>query len=265
MQITNYNMDQTPPALVLDDSQNTSSFLADASSSLEGEDSICPLIPAHDNQASRRSKRSPFEDRSPLQRKKRKKMQGSNCVSFAVDSDNKIVVQYYIVMDEDRSPLTREDIADNWWRPIELRRIHQDASRAAADYREKHASTDSSRDLDRLFNVASQESSLIRSEESSSHSKMYIPDQCRQVCRGLERQVYASIQDYGHRYTKGILKVQSKLPADINPEMKARLLRARSLQLSKPSRMLAKFMAHGDAPKSESCCLSKNNSFVVFD
>jgi hypothetical protein len=29
--------------------------------------------------------------------------------------------------------------------------------------------------------------------------------------------------------------------------MKARLLRARSLQLSKPSRMLAKFLAYGDA------------------
>ena len=242
MQITNYNMDQTPPALVLGDSQNTSSFLADGSLSLGGEHGICTLIP-HDSQASRR-RRSPFEDRSPpLQRKKRKKIQG-NCVSFAVDLDDKIIEQC-TVMDEDRLSLTREDITDNWWCPSEVLRIHQDASRTAADYREKQAS-DSSRELDQLFDAISQESSLIRCEDSASQSKIYIPDQCRQVCRGLERQVYASIRDYGRRYTKGILKVQSRLPADISPEMKARILRARSLQLSKPSRMLAKFLARGD-------------------
>jgi hypothetical protein len=190
--------------------------------------------------------RPPLEDNS-LYREKRKKKQ-SNCVSFAIDFvDDNIVERGYIIDEDTRLSLTREDIADNWFSPMELRHIHQDASQTAAGYREKHASN-SSQDIDQLFDgVSQQQSSLIKSDSCCSHSKIYVPDQCRQVCRGLERQVYTSIRKHGRRYIKGILKVQSKLPADIKPEMKARLLRARSLQLSKPSRLLAKFLAHGDA------------------
>ena len=236
MRISNYNnmLDQLAPP---SDSQYISSLVL-STSSVVGEHMSTALFP-HDPQASRIL---PSEDTSPLCRKKRKKKQG-NCVSFAIDLDENIVKQY--TMGEDRLSLTREELADKWLSPIELRNIHQDASRTATDCRAKYAG-DSFRDtIDQLFNVVSQESSLIKSG-SSQHAKMYTPNQCRQGCRGLERQVYTSIRNHGHRYTKAILKVQSKLPADIKPEMKARLLRARSLQLSKPSRLLAKLLAHGD-------------------
>jgi hypothetical protein len=236
-----YNMDQ--PALLSDsqDSSTTSSLAVSSSSLVVGEhmSTLCP----HDPQASTR--RSLFLQDSPLYRKRKREKKQGNCVSFAIDLNDNIVEQY--TMDQDRLSLTREDIADKWFSPIELRRIHQDARRAAADCREKHA-IDSSRDtLDQLFNVVSQESSFIK-PGSSSHAKMYTPNQCLHgVYRGLERQVYTSIRNHRRRYTQVILKVQSKLvPADIKPEMKARLLRARSLQLSKPSRMLAKLLAHGD-------------------
>jgi hypothetical protein len=225
-------MDQ--PALLSDDSQDTSSALA--VSSLSHMSTLYPQDPP----APRSSLDSPC-----LYGKKRKKKQ-NNRVSFAVDSDDNIAEQYFIVdeQQQDRLSLTREDIAATWLSPMELLQIHRDAIRTAAGYRAKHAS-DSSQDIDQLFNV-SQESSLIKSD-SSQHLKLHdIPDQCRQACRGLERQVYTSIRNHIRRHTKTILKVQFKIPADVNSEMKARLLRARSLQLSKPSRILAKFLAHGD-------------------
>jgi hypothetical protein len=229
-----------PQASTISQLENASSLTVSSAPLLVEEHSVPTFFP-HDPQEA--SRRSPLDDESsPLHRRKktRKEKQG-NRVSFAKDFDDDIVEE-----DENRSSLTREeDIADNWLSPTELRHIRQDARQTAADYRENHAS-DSSQDIDRLFNAVSQESSLITSDPS--HSEIcYIPDQCRQSCRGLESQVYTIIRNHGRRYTNGILKVQSKLPADINPEMKARLLRARSLQLSKPSRMLAKFLAYGDA------------------
>ena len=93
--------------------------------------------------------------------------------------------------------------------------------------------------------------SLFAQCARSSHVEEYwsLADHRRgkRSSRGLERHINWIFPHYKNNYVEKVLDIQSKMPSDMIPELKARLLCARATQLSKPSRNLARFLAHQDA------------------
>jgi hypothetical protein len=136
--------------------------------------------------------------------------------------------------------LTDEEMGRMWWSRDELRMISRDV-RAMASYYRKHPS-DYTSEFE-LFLSEGVESSDRRLWEFLG--LVHMTNQ--RPFRGLERFIHPTIPRRTRCYVNSILKIQSKMTAKkINPKLLANLLCAKSLQLSKPSRKLARVMAYQD-------------------
>jgi hypothetical protein len=147
---------------------------------------------------------------------------------------NEIYKEYY----ESDLYLTEEEMGRMWWSRDELQFIYQDV-RAMASYYRKHPSDYTSK-FDHLFSKCAESSGRRLREFGLVHK----PNQRR--CRGLELLVHEILPRHRRRYVHSILKIQSKMTVEINPELRVKLLCAKSLHLSKPSRNLARFIAYQD-------------------
>jgi hypothetical protein len=157
-------------------------------------------------------------------------------VSFEHDrSTNEIYKEYY----ESHICLTYEEVGRMWWSRDELQIIDREVRVMSSSYR-KHRS-DYITEFDNLFSESAESCSSRRLREFGLAHK---PNQ--RPFRGLERLIHGTRSRHSRAYVISILKIQSKIPADIDPELYVKLLCAKSLQLSKPSRNLARFMAYQD-------------------
>jgi hypothetical protein len=158
-------------------------------------------------------------------------------VGFEHDrSTNEVYKEYY-----ETNPvcLTDEEIGRMWWSRDELLMISRDV-RAMASYYRKHPS-DYTSEFELFFSKGAEFSNRRLWEVGLVHKTNQRP------FRGLERLIHQTIPRRARCYVNSILKIQSKMTAKkINPELLAKLLCARSLQLSKPSRSLARVMAYQD-------------------
>jgi hypothetical protein len=162
-------------------------------------------------------------------------------VQFALDSNMEIQRHYQ----EATICLTDDDLKTCWWSRRELRHINRDAKEVTTEFKQEEAA--SLKNFKRVFKLCFDSSSMGQILESSC-AQILVHQQ--EECRGIERFVHPILSSYRHMHRKTLLEIQLSLPADATPEANERLLSSKSMQISKPSRILAKLLAHGDSVES---------------
>ena len=155
-------------------------------------------------------------------------------VSFAIDSNNNVHRDYI----DSNFFLTEEDIKQLWWSREDILKIYQEARAVVAYYR-KHR-TDYTSQFNDLFAKCAKTSRVLREYGIVAMST-------RRSARGLERHIHDVLTKYKSNFIGSLLEIQSKMPPEMDPQARSRLLAVKSCQLSKPSRNLAKFLAQQDS------------------
>jgi hypothetical protein len=65
--------------------------------------------------------------------------------------------------------------------------------------------------------------------------------------RGLELQILSILDRYRTKYVEAILRTQDSIADFVDPEAREKILSERSLQYSKPGRVLARILANSDS------------------
>lgn len=156
-------------------------------------------------------------------------------VTFEYDANNDDVYKEYI---EPNIYLTEEEIEQMWWSRQELYDIYRKARTVTVNFRKHHP--DYTSNFGRLFAACAESSGGLREFGIAD-----LPAQ--RAARGLERHIHAIIPKFRHQFMDCILNIQSNIPPDLPLEVQARLLCAKSCQLSKVSRNLARFLGHHDS------------------
>ena len=138
--------------------------------------------------------------------------------------------------------LTPEEMTLVWWSNEEVRENYQSAKDFAADFRRDNL--ESLNQYNELFLLCSDKSSVDFKDLPSTQVAMAVLAQ-RDV-RGLERSIHPIISTHRAKYTKTFLILQSKVPKEMSLAAKERVLCARSMQISRPSRAMARLLGHGD-------------------
>jgi hypothetical protein len=169
----------------------------------------------------------------------------SRRVRFALDLEEKDTKSQYCMPAGVAS--TSQEKKNAWYSKKEINEKFQESQRLATEYREQHFDwlKDSSEQVLKFIDTSSQKGSIASTSASSEFTEVlncHLND-----CRGLERLVYPALSGHRLKYIKTLLATQSRIPENVQPELKAQVLRAKSLQLSKPWRVLASLLARGDS------------------
>ena len=164
-------------------------------------------------------------------------------VRFALELNKGANVQYTTAGDV----LTSQEKMTVWYSKREMYENQIESQRLAAKYKEQHADSleDSSELVLKFIDTSSIRGSIASSSSASECTEVL--NYHRDDCRGLEWLLYPAIAGRRAMSIKHFLATQSRIPEDVQPEMKARVLRLKSLQLSKPSRTMAGLLAYGDS------------------
>jgi hypothetical protein len=138
--------------------------------------------------------------------------------------------------------LTPDEIALVWWSNEEVRENYQSAKDFAADFRRDNV--ESLNQFNELFLLCSDKSSVDFKDLPSTKVARAVLAQ--RDTRGLERSIHPIISTHRAKYTKTFLILQSKVPRELSQAAKERVLCARSMQITRPSRALARLLGHGD-------------------
>ena len=156
-------------------------------------------------------------------------------VRFALASDNSIEADYI----EPNISLTDDDRRSQWWTQQEVYEIYEKARSVVSYFREYR--TDYMDDFSLLF------SKCCKSPKSLRGSPQIVDPLCIRAARGLERHIHEVLPMYRTKFVSALLDIQSKMTPEMDPELRARILQVKSLQLSKPSRILARHLAEQDS------------------
>jgi hypothetical protein len=156
-------------------------------------------------------------------------------VTFEYDANNDDVYKEYI---EPNICLTDEEMEQMWWSRQELYDIYRKVRTMTIHFRKHHP--DYTSDFGRLFTACAQSSGGLR-----EYGIADLPAQ--RAARGLERHIHEIIPKFRNQFMDCILDIQSNMSPDLDLEVQARLLCAKSCQLSKVSRNLARFLGHHDS------------------
>ena len=174
----------------------------------------------------------------PVVRPVLKKKMESRSVSFELDNDGENV-KVYVDHSSSVIVLTEEEKQSLWWSAVETA-VMAEKLRLISLYYHKHKG-EYKANFVHLF--------LRCSRSSINHEEgiQIVPDERgRRSARGLERHINEILCQYRSKYVKTILDIQSKMPPSLSYEIKAKLLKATSSKLTKPSRNLARFLAYED-------------------
>lgn len=136
--------------------------------------------------------------------------------------------------------LTDDLESEIWWSKQELNEISEEARAVITAVRRNPESTSFTSDFIQLFTMcAEKKATRLRDHTLLDHQEW-------RTSRGLERHVHDVLPRYKRNFLQIMLDTQQRLPKEMEPEMQERLLSAKSCQLSKPSRHLARLVAHQD-------------------
>jgi hypothetical protein len=144
--------------------------------------------------------------------------------------------------DKNELYLTPDEMALVWWSNEEVRENYQSAKDFAADFRRDNV--ESLNQFNELFLLCSDKSSVDFKDLPSTKVARAVLAQ--RDTRGLERSIHPIISTHRAKYTKTFLILQSKVPRELSQAAKERVLCARSMQITRPSRALARLLGHGD-------------------
>ena len=139
--------------------------------------------------------------------------------------------------------LTELDSQNCWWSKQETLDMCRDAKRVANLYRDRKA--DTLREFNRFFKLANIKTSKTR--PADKEMGRLLQSLLQADCRGLERVVYPVITRYRMQHAKTLLRIQAKIPSEVPPGSRERLLSVISARISKPSRIMAKLLARCDS------------------
>ena len=159
-------------------------------------------------------------------------------VSFEMDDEGKIKDH---VANDSVITLTDNEKQNLWWSAVETA-IMAERLRLITLYYHKNKSEYKANFL-HLFLRCSRTPKITRAEGTEI---IAVDRRGRRSARGLERHINEILSVYRNNYVKTILDIQSKMPSELSPEIRSRLLRATSSNLTKPSRNLARFLAYQD-------------------
>ena len=157
-------------------------------------------------------------------------------VSFELELDNYTLKAKYI---EPTHVLTDDDVQNQWWTHDEVCEIYEKARSVVSYFREYRS--DYSNDFSRLFTMC------CKSPKSLFGSPPIVDPLCHRAARGLERHIHDILPKYRNKFVGALLDIQSKTTSEMDPSLRARILQVKSLQLSKPSRILARHLAQQDS------------------
>jgi hypothetical protein len=156
-------------------------------------------------------------------------------VIFEYDANNDDLCKEYI---EPNISLTDEEMEQMWWSRDELYDIYRKVRTMTIHFRKHHP--DYTSDFGRLFATCAHSSGGLR-----EYAITDLPAQ--RAARGLERHIHEIIPKFRNQFMDCILIIQSNIPPGLDLKVQARLLCAKSCQLSKVSRNLARFLGHHDS------------------
>jgi hypothetical protein len=158
----------------------------------------------------------------------------TSSVTFHVDEKNQIKTEQI----ESQLSLTPEERQNMWWTKKENSRIYEKTKALIIHFRTEQ--TDYLTDFNQMFKECAGASSKRLRDYG------FVDLHGRREARGLERQIHAILPKYRNKFVEYVLEVQAKIPKEVEPEVKSRMLCAKSLQLSRPSRALARINAYHD-------------------
>lgn len=161
------------------------------------------------------------------------------CVRFALDKDDEPITEKL----DSEGPISEEEKALMWWQPLEFRMFRRYCRRAAEIARGSNYPDEFTKVYDAC-------------------SGKHIPDMT-QYChvsrvhvRGLEAVVFPALVRARKLVVKGVVKTQEKLPDDIGPDEKAKILSATSRCLTGRAKLLARVFGVGDEEVAKDCYYS---------
>ena len=163
------------------------------------------------------------------------KQRFGQAVSFAVGLDDAVKADYV----QPNTLLTDDECRSQWWTQEEVYGIYEKARSVVSYFREYRS--DCSEDFSCLF------ARCCKSPKSLRGSPAIVDPACHRAARGLERHIHDVLPKYRTKFVSTLLDIQSKMTAEMHPALRARILQVKSLQLSKPSRILARHLAEQDA------------------
>jgi hypothetical protein len=129
-----------------------------------------------------------------------------------------------------------------WWTKEDRQDFLEDNRRAAQDFRWNHR--DQVQQYNQVFDQCCDEADSSDDDDDAEtlNAKMEVPTQVR----GLEWGIMPASKKYRRTHVRLVLKMQNELQ-DLPSDKKQCLLSAQAVQSSRPSRVMARMLAQGDA------------------
>ena len=141
------------------------------------------------------------------------------------------------------SDLSEDEAGQVWWSSNETFENYKRAKAEAASYRSMNQ--EYLDEFNQLFLLCGGDAEVhFRDIPSTKCAKVALHHQ--RAVRGLERYIHPVISTQRLKFIRSFLTLQSRLPTAMSKDDKHRYLCARSMQWSRPSRAMARVVAHGD-------------------
>jgi hypothetical protein len=155
----------------------------------------------------------------------------TKCVNFNLRLNNEI--------EPDSTPLSDEEIQQSWWRSHEYRAAADLYSKEVQSFIENHEESVS--DLLSIVSKCNQSSCDELNEQLGNSSlESSLP-------RGSESDVVPVIKLLRFKHRQAVIEYVNKIPKHLKPALRERMLCARSIQFSRPHKMLARLLGEADA------------------
>lgn len=157
-------------------------------------------------------------------------------VRFAVDGEDEVLVEAF----EAEGPLSEAEKKAMWWQPIEFKLFRRYCKKAAEVARK----SDYPDDFTKVYDACS--AKHVQDITELCHIS-------RAHVRGLEVVVFPALVQARKLVVKGVVKTQEKLPANMQPDHRQRIISATSRCLTGRARLLARVYGVGDEEVAKDC------------
>jgi hypothetical protein len=152
--------------------------------------------------------------------------------------------------------LTEQVCIDAWYTPEEffrMRRTH-DNLLAVFQRKDKQALIEQMNEVVQFCNQAPQ-AVRLNQDDLADAARRILPK-----TRGLEAQVLPVLGGMTRKHMKSVMDYIDKIPKKLRPELRDRMLSARSMQYSRPHALLAEILGRADAEIAKQCMAEDTTS-----
>lgn len=137
------------------------------------------------------------------------------------------------------SPLSDDEIEQAWWRPRDYKASADLYSKEVRSYIENHKNS-----VDDLIEIVSQ---CNQSSHDELNERIEYSFCASSIPRGAESDLAPVIKLLRCKHRDAVMGYVNKIPKHLKPDLRERMLCARSIQYSRPHKMLARLLGEADA------------------